>query len=203
MNIHPLGASEPRHFLTERADLRPQRHGVLATSRKHSLAKPVHVIQGSTIRPRFRGNPSRCRQRSSCHGAKLSQERGCSRARCEQIIAAIRRASPSQTRTPHRRYRFGRGLSCFARQTAGMARWIVQNIVYTHVPQVALASQVSHWNNLSPATLDWKMVMTPMLTNSPPVAANRIRWRRAPPNGRRIYRADVRRLHEQQIDTRQ
>ncbi|NYF50010.1 NAD(P)-dependent oxidoreductase [Tunturiibacter gelidoferens] len=82
-------------------------------------------------------------------------------------------------------------------------RWIVQNIVYNTLLKWPVASQISQWNNLSHSSLDWTMVMPPMLTNTPGRGAYRIDGDALPPNGSRISREDVADFMMQQIGSPQ
>jgi putative NADH-flavin reductase len=82
-------------------------------------------------------------------------------------------------------------------------RWIVQNIVYNTFLKWPVASQISQWDNLSHSSLDWTMVMPPMLTNSPARGSYRIDGDALPRNGSRISRADVADFMMQQIDNPQ
>jgi putative NADH-flavin reductase len=70
-------------------------------------------------------------------------------------------------------------------------RWIVQNIVYKAFLKYPIASQISQWQTLSHSSLDWTMVMPPMLTNTPAHGTCRIDADALPRNGSRISREDV------------
>ena len=70
-------------------------------------------------------------------------------------------------------------------------RWIVQNIVYTTALKWPVASQVAQYRILSESTLDWTMVMPPMLLNSPGRGAFRIDGEALPPGASLIARSDV------------
>jgi putative NADH-flavin reductase len=82
-------------------------------------------------------------------------------------------------------------------------RWVVQNIVYNTFLKWPVASQISQWNSLSHSSLDWTMVMPPMLTNTPGRGAYRIDGDALPPNGSRISREDVADFMMQQIGSPQ
>ncbi|MBB5344827.1 NAD(P)-dependent oxidoreductase [Tunturibacter empetritectus] len=82
-------------------------------------------------------------------------------------------------------------------------RWIVQNIVYNTFLKWPVASQISQWNTLSHSSLDWTMVMPPMLTNTPGHGTYRIDGEALPPNGSRISREDVADFIMQQIENPQ
>jgi putative NADH-flavin reductase len=70
-------------------------------------------------------------------------------------------------------------------------RWIVQNIVYNTALKYPVASQISQYRTLSASSLDWTMVMPPMLTNGKARGIYRIDGDALPRNGARISRADV------------
>jgi putative NADH-flavin reductase len=78
-------------------------------------------------------------------------------------------------------------------------RWIVQNIVYKTFLKWPVASQISQYANLSASSLDWTMVMPPMLTNTPAHGSYRRDGEALPRNGSRISRADVADFMMQQI----
>jgi putative NADH-flavin reductase len=78
-------------------------------------------------------------------------------------------------------------------------RWIVQNIVYNTFLKWPVASQISQWDNLSHSSLDWTMVMPPMLINAPAHGNYRIDGAALPRNGSRISREDVADFMMQQI----
>ena len=82
-------------------------------------------------------------------------------------------------------------------------RWIVQNIVYNTFLKYPVASQISQWDNLSHSSLDWTMVMPPMLTNTPAHGSYRIDGEALPRNGSRISREDVADFMMQQITSLQ
>ena len=82
-------------------------------------------------------------------------------------------------------------------------RWIVQNIVYKTFLKRPVASQISQYADLSASSLDWTMVMPPMLTNTPAHGTYRIDGEALPRNGSRISRADVADFMMLQIDNPQ
>jgi len=70
-------------------------------------------------------------------------------------------------------------------------RWIVQTIVYNVFLKYPVLEQISQYKNLSASTLDWTMVMPPMLSNSPARGSYRIDGDALPRNGAMISRSDV------------
>jgi len=70
-------------------------------------------------------------------------------------------------------------------------RWIVQNIVYKVFLKYPVAEQISQYRSLSTSSLDWTMVMPPMLTDAPARGSYRIDGDALPRDGNRISRADV------------
>jgi putative NADH-flavin reductase len=78
-------------------------------------------------------------------------------------------------------------------------RWFVQKIVYNTFLKWPVASQVAQWKALSASSLDWTMVMPPMLTNSPARGTYRIDGEALSRNGMRISRRDVADFMMQQI----
>jgi putative NADH-flavin reductase len=70
-------------------------------------------------------------------------------------------------------------------------RWIVENIVYKVFLKYPVAEQVSQYRNLSASSLDWTMVMPPMLSNAAAKGRYRIDGDALPRNGSMISRADV------------
>jgi putative NADH-flavin reductase len=76
-------------------------------------------------------------------------------------------------------------------QQPAWRRWIVQKIVYNSLLKWPVASQIAQWKILSESTLDWTMVMPPMLNNQPPRHSFRVDLHSLPRNGSRISRADV------------
>jgi putative NADH-flavin reductase len=82
-------------------------------------------------------------------------------------------------------------------------RWIVQNIVYNTFLKWPVASQIAQYRILSESTLDWTMVMPPMLMNVAGRGAFRIDGEALPPNASRIARPDVADFMMDQLKTRQ
>ncbi len=76
-------------------------------------------------------------------------------------------------------------------QQSPWRRWIVQKIVYNTILKWPVASQIAQWQILSHSTLDWTMVMPPMLNNQPPRHTFRVDVHALPRNGAQISRADV------------
>ncbi len=69
--------------------------------------------------------------------------------------------------------------------------WIVENLVYKTALKWPVESQRAQYRTLSGSTLDWTMVMPPMLTNGAPRGSYRVDGDALPRNGARISRADV------------
>jgi putative NADH-flavin reductase len=82
-------------------------------------------------------------------------------------------------------------------------RWFVQNIVYKTFLKYPIASQIAQYRDLSESTLEWTMVMPPMLTNGPARGTYRIDGQALPRNGGRISRADVADFMMQQLTSQQ
>lgn len=80
-------------------------------------------------------------------------------------------------------------------------RWIVQTIVYNVFLKFPVESQIDQYRVLSASSLDWTMVMPPMLTDGPARGHYRIDPDALPPNGARISRADVAGFMMQQLTT--
>ena len=70
-------------------------------------------------------------------------------------------------------------------------RWIVQNIVYNTFLKWPVASQIAQYRILSQSSLDWTMVMPPMLMNVAGRGEIRIDGDALPPGASRIARPDV------------
>ena len=70
-------------------------------------------------------------------------------------------------------------------------RWVVQNVVYNTLLKWPVASQRAQWAILSQSTLDWTMVMPPMLTNTAGRGSFRVDGDALPRNASMIARADV------------
>ena len=73
----------------------------------------------------------------------------------------------------------------------GYRRWLVENILYKTLLKWPVASQRAQYAALAASTLDWTMVMPPMLTNERARGTYRVDGEALPPNGSRIARADV------------
>jgi putative NADH-flavin reductase len=82
-------------------------------------------------------------------------------------------------------------------------RWVVQKIVYNVFLKYPVESQISQWKTLSESSLDWTMVMPPMLTNGKAKGIYRIDGTALPRNGARIARADVAEFMMDQISNPQ
>jgi len=80
-------------------------------------------------------------------------------------------------------------------------RWIVQTIVYNVFLKYPVLEQISQYKTLSASTLDWTMVMPPMLSNAPARGRYRIDGEALPRNGARISRSDVADFMMQQLAT--
>jgi len=78
-------------------------------------------------------------------------------------------------------------------------RWIVQKIVYNYLLKYPVLEQISQYKTLSASTLDWTMVMPPMLTNGPAKGRYRIDGEALPRNGSMISRTDVADFMMQQL----
>jgi len=70
-------------------------------------------------------------------------------------------------------------------------RWIVEHVVYTTLLKWPVEAQRAQWRALAPSSLDWTMVMPPMLTNGPAKGHLRVDGEALPRNGSSISRADV------------
>jgi putative NADH-flavin reductase len=82
-------------------------------------------------------------------------------------------------------------------------RWIVQKIVYNVFLKYPVLDQIAQWHDLSTSSLDWTMVMPPMLSNAPARGHYRIDGAALPPNGSRISRSDVADFMMLQIDNQE
>jgi putative NADH-flavin reductase len=81
-------------------------------------------------------------------------------------------------------------------------RWLVENIVYKTALKWPVASQRAQYAALSASSLDWTMVMPPMLTNGPAKGVYRVDGDALPRNGSSISRADVADFMMQQLTLR-
>jgi len=82
-------------------------------------------------------------------------------------------------------------------------RWIVQKIVYNVFLKYPVLEQISQYKTLSASTLDWTMVMPPMLSNAPAHGHYRIDGEALPKNGSMISRSDVADFMMQQLTNEQ
>ena len=82
-------------------------------------------------------------------------------------------------------------------------RWIVEKIVYKTVLKWPVHEQVAQYQELSASSLDWTMVMPPMLTNGSARGRFRVDGEALPPNGGYIARADVANFMFDQIASRE
>lgn len=74
---------------------------------------------------------------------------------------------------------------------AAWRRWVVEKIVYRTFLKYPVASQVFQYRALAASTLEWTMVMPPMLTNGPARGSYRVDADALPRGGSQISRADV------------
>src|ERR1700731_3112315 len=183
-------------------------HNVKALLRppeRFSLRVQVHVIQGSpfdvaSVRQTIDGADAVL----SALGANSLKKEDILERAVPQVITAMQE-SLSQAKPVRRIIVLGSAgaLATSLDKQPAWRRWIVQNIVYNTFLKWPVASQISQWNDLSHSDLDWTMVMPPMLTNGPARGIYRIDGEALPPNGSRIYRADVADFMMQQIDSPQ
>lgn len=82
-------------------------------------------------------------------------------------------------------------------------RWIVENLVYKTLLKWPVASQRSQYATLSATSLDWTMVMPPMLTHGHGHGRWRVDPDALPPGASHIAREDVAEFMMQQIDNPQ
>ena len=82
-------------------------------------------------------------------------------------------------------------------------RWIVQTIVYNVFLKYPVLEQISQYQTLSTSSLDWTMVMPPMLSNAPARGHYRTDPDALPKNGSQISRSDVADFMMQQLTTSQ
>jgi putative NADH-flavin reductase len=82
-------------------------------------------------------------------------------------------------------------------------RWIVEKIVYNTVLKWPVREQVAQYQVLSASSLDWTMVLPPMLTNGSARGRYRVDGDALPPNGGYISRADVANFMFDQIVSRE
>ncbi|WP_353070066.1 NAD(P)H-binding protein [Tunturibacter empetritectus] len=174
---------------------------LLRTPETFPMRDRVDVIQGSAF------DPTPIRQTiadadvvlSALGASSLKKEDVLERA-VPQIVAAMQETS-TQTKPVRRIIVLGSAgaLPTSLDKQPAWRRWIVQNIVYNTFLKWPVASQISQWDTLSHSSLDWTMVMPPMLTNTPGHGAYRVDGEALPPNGSRISREDVADFMMQQI----
>jgi putative NADH-flavin reductase len=82
-------------------------------------------------------------------------------------------------------------------------RWLVEKIVYKTALKWPVASQRAQYAALAASSLDWTMVMPPMLTNGSPRGVYRVDGDALPRNGSSIARADVADFMMQQLTSQQ
>jgi putative NADH-flavin reductase len=207
MNIAIFGASGATGTLLTQRCLAAAHNvrALLRTPEKFPLRDQVHVIQGSSfdltlVRQTIEGADAVL----SALGANSLRKEDVLERAVPQIIAAMQETF-SQPKPVRRIIVLGSAgaLPTSLDKQPAWRRWIVQNIVYNTFLKWPVASQISQWNNLSHSSLDWTMVMPPMLTNAPARRAYRIDGDALPPNGSRISRADVADFMMQQIDSSQ
>ncbi len=79
--------------------------------------------------------------------------------------------------------------------------WLVENIVYKTMLKWPVASQRAQYAALAASSLDWTMVMPPMLTNGAARGTYRVDGEALPRNGAMISRADVAEFMLEQLTT--
>jgi putative NADH-flavin reductase len=82
-------------------------------------------------------------------------------------------------------------------------RWMVEKIVYNTVLKWPVREQIAQYQALSASSLDWTMVMPPMLTNGSARGNYRVDGDALPPGGSSISRADVANFMFDQIASRE
>jgi putative NADH-flavin reductase len=174
---------------------------LLRTPEKFPFRDSVHVVQGSPfdlapVRETLTGADVVL---SALGANSLKKEDVLERA-VPQIIAAMQETS-TQPNPVRRIIVLGSAgaLPTSLDKQPAWRRWIVQNIVYNTFLKWPVASQISQWDNLSHSSLDWTMVMPPMLINAPAHGTYRIDGAALPRNGSRISREDVADFMMQQI----
>jgi putative NADH-flavin reductase len=203
MNITIFGASGATGTLLTERCLAAGHHitALLRTPEKFPLRNRIRVIHGNAF------DPSAVRQSVEGADVVLSALGASSPLKKEDVLE---RAVPAiidamhQTGV-HRIIVLGSAgaLPTSLDKQPAWRRWIVQNIVYNTFLKWPVASQISQYANLSASTLDWTMVMPPMLTNTPAHGTYRIDGEALPRNGSRISRADVADFMMLQIDNPQ
>jgi len=174
---------------------------LLRTPETFPMRDHVQVVQGSP----FDANPVRQTIADadvvlSALGANSLKKEDVLERAIPQIVAAMQETS-TQPKSVRRVIVLGSAgaLPTSLDKQPAWRRWIVQNIVYNTFLKWPVASQISQWNTLSHSSLDWTMVMPPMLTNTPGHGTYRIDGDALPPNGSRISREDVADFMMQQI----
>lgn len=82
-------------------------------------------------------------------------------------------------------------------------RWFVQKVVYTLVLKWPVYEQIEQYRLLLASSLDWTMVMPPVLTNGLPTSAYRVDRDALPAGSSQISRADVADFMMQQLTSRE
>ena len=178
---------------------------LLRTPAKFPLRDRVRVIQGSAFDPAaIRQTIAGADAVLSALGARSLKKEDVLERAVPLLIAAMDEtlAQPKPVRRIIVLGSAGALPNALDKQPA-WRRWIVQNLVYKILLKNAVASQIAQYHDLSHSTLDWTMVMPPMLTNTPARGVYRIDGEALPPNGSRISRADVAGFMMQQIDNPQ
>jgi len=178
---------------------------LLRTPETFPMRDRVHVVQGSAFdSPPVREAIAGADVVLSALGASSLKKEDVLERAVPQIVAAMRETS-SQTKPVRRIIVLGSAgaLPTSLDKQPAWRRWIVQNIVYNTFLKWPVASQISQWDTLSHSTLDWTMVMPPMLTNGQGRGSYRIDGEALPANGNRISREDVADFMMQQIDNPQ
>ena len=203
MNITIFGASGATGTLLTERCLAAGHHitALLRTPEKFPLRNRIRVIHGNAF------DPSAVRQSVEGSDVVLSALGASSPFKKEDVLE---RAAPAIIAAMHQTgvrriivLGSAGALPTSLDKQPGWRRWIVQNIVYNTFLKWPVASQISQHTNLSASTLDWTMVMPPMLTNTLAHGTYRIDGEALPRNGSRISRADVADFMMLQIDNPQ
>jgi putative NADH-flavin reductase len=203
MNITIFGASGATGTLLTERCLAAGHHitALLRTPEKFPLRNRIRVIHGNAF------DPSAVRQSVEGSEVVLSALGASSPFKKEDVLE---RAVPAIIDAMHQAgvrriivLGSAGALPTSLDKQPAWRRWIVQNIVYNTFLKWPVASQISQYANLSASTLDWSMVMPPMLTNTPAHDTYRIDSEALPRNGVRISRADVADFMMLQIDNPQ
>jgi putative NADH-flavin reductase len=207
MNIAIFGASGATgNLLTQRClEAHHQVATLLRTPEKFLLRDHARVIQGSpfdlaSVRQTIEGADVVL---SALGANSLKKEDVLERA-IPKIITAMQETA-SQPKPVRRIIVLGSAgaLPDSLDKQPAWRRWVVQNVVYNTFLKHPVASQISQWNNISRSSLDWTMVMPPMLTNARGHGTWRVDGEALPRNGSRISREDVADFMMQQIDNPQ